>query len=87
MGFFSRFFRSVVRKNTKENETYKTPCNPNAHWDRKRCKSCECFTHHEWTYSCLCDHGGNVSPLQRACGSYKKRKIKARDLKYGKRSA
>lgn len=84
MGFFRRFFKSVVRKNTKENETYKTPCNPNAHWDRKRCKSCECFTHHECTYNCRCDYGRIVEPLQRACENYKKRKIKARDLKYGR---
>ena len=82
MGFFSRFFKSVVRKNTKENETYKTPCNPNAHWDRKQCKSCKCFTHH--AYNCLCDNRGTVSPLQKACKDYVKRKINARDLVYGK---
>ena len=82
MEFFSRFFKSVVRKNTKENETYKTPCNPNAHWDRKRCKSCKCFTHH--AYTCLCEEGGTVSPLQKACKNYVKRKINARDLVYGK---
>lgn len=87
MGILRRFFRYFAKNTIKRAENYKTPCNPNAHWDRKRCKSCECFTHHEYTYSCLCDHGGNVSPLQKACGSYKKRKIKARDLKYGKRSA
>lgn len=83
MGFFSRFFRSKVRKNTTENETYKTPCNPNAHWDRKRCKSCECFTQH--SYNCLCDHGSRIgNPWQKACENYKKRKINARDLVYGK---
>ena len=82
MGILRRFFKSMVRKNTKENETYKTPCNPNAHWDRKRCKSCGCFTPH--TYNCLCDHGRIVEPWQRACKNYMKRKINARDLVYGK---
>lgn len=83
MGFFRRFFKSVVRKNTKENETYNTPCNPNAHWDRKRCKSCECFTQH--SYNCLCDHGSRIgNPWQKACKDYVKRKINARDLVYGK---
>lgn len=79
MGFFRRFFKSVVRKNTKENETYKTSCNPNAHWDRKRCKS---FIPKRRT--CLCEEGGIVSPLQKACKDYMKRKINARDLVYGK---
>ena len=78
MGFFRRFFKSVVRKNTKENET----CNPNAHWDRKRCKSCKSFIPKRRT--CLCENGGTVSPLKKACKDYVKRKINARDLVYGK---
>ena len=80
MGFFRRFFRSVVRKNTTENETYKTPCNLTAHWNRKRCKSCKSFIPKQRT--CLCENGGIVSPLQKACKNYVKRKINARDLKY-----
>ena len=79
MGILSRFFRSKVRKNTTENETYKTPCNPNAHWDRKRCKSCKFFIPKRHT--CLCENGGIVSPLQKACKDYVKRKINARDFK------
>lgn len=82
MGILRRFFKSVVRKNTKENETYKTPCNPNAHWDRKQCKSCKFFIPKR--YTCLCEEGGTVSPLQKACKNYVKRKINARDLVYGK---
>lgn len=86
MGIFKRFMRYFAKNTIKKAEDYKTPCNPNAHWDRKRCKSCECFTQH--LYNCLCDHGNRIdNPWQKACGSYKKRKIKARDLKYGKRSA
>ena len=81
MGFFRRFFKSVVRK-PKENETYKTPCNPNAHWDRKQCKSCKSFIPKRHT--CLCDNRGTVSPLQKACKDYVKRKINARDLVYGR---
>ena len=77
MGFFRRFFKSLVRKNTTE-----TPCNPNAHWDRKRCKSCKSFIPKRRT--CLCKEGGIVSPLQKACKNHMKRKIKARDLKYGR---
>ena len=82
MGFFNRFFRNLVRKNTKENETYKTPCNPKAYYDRKRCKSCKSFIPKR--YTCLCEEGGIVSPLQKACENYMKRKINARDLVYGK---
>ena len=78
MGIFSRFFKSVVRKNTKENETYKTPCNPNAHWDRKRCKSCKSFIPKR--YVCLCENGGTVSPWKKACKDYVKRKINAREI-------
>lgn len=86
MEILSRFFKSVVRKNTTENETHKTPCNPNAHWDRKRCKSCNHFT--KIRLKCLCDRDDSIiNPWQKACENYKKRKIKARDLKYGKRSA
>lgn len=86
MGILRRFMRYFAKNTIKRGENYKTPCNPNAHWDRKRCKSCECFTQH--LYNCLCDHGSRIdNPWQRACGNYKKRKIKARDLKYGKRSA
>ena len=82
MGFFRRFFKSVVRKNTKENGTYKTPCNPNAHWDRKRCKSCKSFIPKRHT--CLCENGKFVTPLKKACKDYVKRKINARNLVYGK---
>ena len=82
MGFFSRFFKSVVRKNTTANGTYKTPCNPNAHWDRKRCKSCKSFIPKR--RPCLCENGDIVTPLQKACKDYMKRKINARDLVYGK---
>ena len=82
MGFFRRFFKSVVRKNAKENETYKTPCNPKAHWDRKRCKSCKIFIPKR--YTCLCEEGGTVSPLKKACKDYVKRKINARNLGYGR---
>lgn len=82
MGILSRFFRSKVRKNTKENETYKTPCNPNAHWDRKRCKSCKFFIPNK-TFA-MCEHDDIVTPWQKACENYKKRKINARNLVYGK---
>ena len=82
MGFFSGFFKSMVYKNTKENETYKTPCNPNAHWNRKRCKSCKSFIPKQRT--CLCENGDIVTPWEKACKNYMKRKIKARDLKYGR---
>ena len=83
MGILRRFMRYFAKNTIKQAEDYKTPCNPNAHWDRKRCKSCECFTQH--LYNCLCDNGSRIgNPWQRACGSYKKRKIKARDLKYGR---
>ena len=82
MEFFSRFFKSVVRKYTTENETYKTPCNSKAHWDRKRCKSCKSFIPKRRT--CLCENGDIVSPLKKACNNYMKRKINARDLVYGK---
>ena len=82
MGFFRRFYRSVVFKNTTENGTYKTPCNLTAHWDRKRCKSCKSFIPKRHT--CLCENGGFVSPWKKACKDYVKRKINARDLVYGK---
>lgn len=82
MGILRRFMRYFAKNTIKREENYKTPCNPNAHWDRKRCKSCECFT--QLLYNCLCDHGGLVEPWQRACENYKKRKIKAIDLKYGR---
>ena len=82
MGFFNRFFKNLVRKNAKENETYKTPCNPKAHWDRKRCKSCKLFIPKRHT--CLCENGDIVSPWGNACKNYMKRKINARDLVYGK---
>ena len=79
MGFFRRFFKSVVRKNTTENGTYKTPCNLTAHWGRKQCKSCKSFIPKR--YTCLCEEGSTVSPLKKACKNYMKRKIKARDFK------
>lgn len=82
MGILSRFFKSKVRKNTKENETYKTPCNPNAHWDRKRCKSCKFFIPNDTL--AICENGGTVTPWKKACKNYVKRKINARDLVYGK---
>ena len=82
MGFFRRFFKSVVRKNITGNETYKTPCNPNAHWDRKRCKSCKSFIPNDTL--AICKNDDIVTPWQKACENYKKRKIKARNLKYGK---
>lgn len=85
MGILRRFFRYFAKNTIKKAEDYKTPCNPNAHWDRKRCKSCKSFIPKR--YTCLCENGGIVTPLQKACENYKKRKIKARDLKYGKRSA
>ena len=83
MVFFRRFFKSVVRKNTKENETYKTPCNPNAHWDRKRCKSCVYFLHDDTLCKCMKEKKA-VKPLGNACKDYVKRKINARDSVYGK---
>ena len=79
MGIFKRFMRYFAKNTIKRAENYKTPCNPNAHWDRKRCKSCECCTQH--LYNCLCDHGRRIdNPWQRACENYKKRKIKAREV-------
>ena len=83
MGFFRRFFRSVVRKNTTENGTYKTPCNLTAHWDRKRCKSCGYFLHDDTLCKCMKKKKA-VKPLSNACKNYVKRKINARDLKYGR---
>lgn len=78
MGFFRRFFKSVVRKNTKENETYKTPCNPNAHWGRKRCKSCLHYQHNRLRGRCI-KNNANTYPLDDACKEYKKRKTIARE--------
>lgn len=79
MGILRRLFGNKVLKNTiKRAEDYKTPCNPNAHWDRKRCKSCNHFT--KIRLRCLCDRDDSIiEPLQKACSSYKKRKIKARE--------
>ena len=79
MGFFSRFFKNKV---FKKQEDYNTPCNLTAHWDRKRCKSCKSFIPKRRT--CLCENGGIVTPWKKACKDYKKRKINARDLVYGK---
>ena len=78
MGFFRRFIKSVVRKNTKENETYKTPCNPNAHWDRKRYKSCLYYQHNRLRGRCI-KNNANTYPLDNACKEYKKRKTIARE--------
>ena len=82
MGILRRFMRYFAKNTIKREEKYKTPCNPNAHWDRKRCKSCKFFIPKR--YTCLCEEGGTVSPLQKACKIYVKRKINARDLVYGK---
>lgn len=82
MGILRRFFRYFAKNTQRNAKTYKTPCNPNAHWDRKRCKSCKSFIPKR--YTCLCENGGTVSPLQKACKDYVKRKINARDLVYGK---
>lgn len=82
MGILRRFMRYFAKNIIKRAENYKTSCNPNAHWDRKRCKSCKSFIPKR--YTCLCEESGTVSPLQKACKDYVKRKINARDLVYGK---
>ena len=77
MGILRRFMRYFAKNTIKREETYKTPCNPNAHWDRKRCKSCNHFT--KIRLRCLCDRDDSIiEPLKKACKEYKKRKTIAR---------
>lgn len=70
MGIFKRFMRYFAKNTIKRAEDYKTPCNPNAHWDRKRCKSCKFFIPNDTLAKC--ENGGIVSPLQKACKNYVK---------------
>lgn len=78
MGILRRFMRYFAKNTIKQAENYKTPCNPNAHWDRKRCKSCECYQHNRLRGKCI-KNNANTYPLDNACKEYKKRKSIARE--------
>ena len=83
MGILRRFMRYFAKNTIKREEKYKTPCNPNAHWDRKQCKSCGYFLHDDTLCKCMKEKKA-VKPLSNACKDYVKRKINARDLVYGR---